>query len=151
MKNFPARLPPWSAKAVNDVGRVCCNADSVSGTACNAVRGAGATCEMGVTNAAADPAHSSSDAVLILLWALARFLCGQVVPLPMRSCLTTFSSSQPSYLLRRAQMVAVRSAMTGANSICPHDLYSSWMRREAFETSGFQTKVRFADGRASGL
>ena len=33
MKNLPARLPPWSAKAVNDVGRVCCNADSVSGTA----------------------------------------------------------------------------------------------------------------------
>ena len=64
MKNLPAKFPPWSAKAVNDVGRSC-NAVIVSGTAWITVRGAGATCEMGVTNAAADPAHSRSDAVLM--------------------------------------------------------------------------------------
>ena len=60
MKNLPARLPPWSAKAVSDVGRSTCVADSVSGTACT-VRGFdGATCETGVTNACCAPASTAA-------------------------------------------------------------------------------------------
>ena len=66
MKNLPAKLPPWSAKAVNDVGRsTCCKADSVSGTAWITVRGAaGATCDMGVTNACVLRARTSARAVV---------------------------------------------------------------------------------------
>ena len=63
MKNLPAKLPPWSAKAVSVVGRSC-NAVIVSGTACRAVRGAGATCETGVTNACVLRARTSARAVV---------------------------------------------------------------------------------------
>ena len=70
MKNLPARLPPWSAKAVNDVGRVCCNADSVSGTAWITVRGAAGTCEIGVTKACVR-ARTSARAVVRSMVAVA--------------------------------------------------------------------------------